>query len=175
MMDKERCDILVFGVGNPLLTDDGIGPKLVEELKGLINDKRICFETSFLGGMEVLEYVSGYNRLVIIDAIKTPGGIIGDVYHLTPGDFRETCHLSSFHDVSFLTALKLGDKLGFSIPKQIDIIAIEIEEDLVFSEDFSPSLAPKYEEILLSCRIFIEGVLSEENSREIIERSSYDT
>jgi Ni,Fe-hydrogenase maturation factor len=56
--------------------------------------------------------------------------------------------LSSFHDTSFLTALKFGKKLGFKIPQKIHIIAIEIIEDRTFGNEFTEPLKRRYDEIL---------------------------
>jgi hydrogenase maturation protease len=145
--------ILVLGVGNEILMDDGIGPRLVNDLKELTTyDLRLTtnikFENLFIGGLGLLEYIQDYDIVIILDAIKTLNGVPGDVYYYTPDDFKETLHLSSFHDASFLTALKFGDKLGFNIPKKIHIIAVEIIEDRTFGKDFTQPLQDRYDEIL---------------------------
>ena len=139
--------ILVLGVGNEILTDDGIGPKLAYRLENDFQNPKIRFDTASLGGLELLEFIQGYQTVVFIDAIKTQNGIPGSVYYFTPSDFKETLHLSNLHDVSFLTALKFGEKVGMQIPDKIRIIAIEIIEDLVFSNSFSPEIEEKYEDI----------------------------
>jgi hydrogenase maturation protease len=99
--------------------------------------------------------------VIILDAIKTKDGIPGAIYYLTPSHFKETLHVSSFHDVSFLTALDLAERLGIPIPDQIDIIAIEIVEDLTFASEFSPLIAKKYpriyQEVLESVQKFISS------------------
>ena len=144
MKDKKHST-LILGMGNDILTDDGIGPKLVQELQKTLNHPQVTFQQSAVGGLEILELIRGYERVVIIDAIKTKDGVPGIIYHLTPSYFKETLHLSSFHDVSFLSALDLAEKMEIPIPNQIDIIAIEIVEDLIFSNEFSPPIAQKYE------------------------------
>ena len=79
-----RNRILIHGIGNEILTDDGIGPKLVKRLKGNLSRTDIDFETAFLGGLELLEYFQGYYTVIFIDAIRTKGGIPGTVYQLSP-------------------------------------------------------------------------------------------
>jgi hydrogenase maturation protease len=139
--------ILILGIGNDILTDDGIGPKIVMELQEEFHHDNLSFMTAATGGMEILEMIKDHSQVIIIDAIKTRDGIPGTLYHLTPAHFKETLHISSFHDVSFLTALKLADKLDLPVPEKIDIIAVEILEDLTFSSEFSKPIAEKYEEI----------------------------
>ena len=102
-------DILILGLGNDLLTDDRIGPKLVHDLKARIVHPNVIFETAAVGGLELLEIIRDYKKVIIIDAIKTAEGICGSVYDLTPTDFMETSHLSNIHDISFLTALRLAE------------------------------------------------------------------
>jgi len=46
-----------------------------------------------------------------------------------------------------LTALEFAKSMNMQLPSQIDIIAIEIVEDLTFSNDFSPMIANKSEQI----------------------------
>lgn len=146
-VDNSEKKALLLGIGNDILMDDGIGPRLVNDIKEITNSDRFDYANINLGGLEVLEFIKGYEELVIIDAIKTKKGKPGDVYMLTPDDFIETCHLSNFHDVSFLTALKLGAELEMGIPETILIIAVEIVEDTCFGVDLSPELEKKYDDV----------------------------
>ncbi len=155
-MEEKSNNILILGIGNDILTDDAIGPKLARDLQKDLTNENISFMTAAAGGLEILEMIKEFYRVVIIDAIKTRGGIPGTIYYLTPANFKETLHISSFHDVNFLTALKLAEKLEISIPEQIDIIAIEIVEDLTFSNDFSKELASRYEDIYREIKGFLE-------------------
>jgi hydrogenase maturation protease len=146
-MEHRNKNTLILGIGNDILTDDGIGPKLVMDLREELAPAHVTFKTAATGGMDILELIKDYPRVIILDAIRTKDGIPGTVYFLTPSDFRETLHISSFHDISFLTALELAERLDIPIPDQIYIIAIEIVEDLTFSSEFSPPIAEKYDRI----------------------------
>jgi len=139
-------------VGNDILTDDGIGPRLVQRLMREGPPGPFQYETATLGGLELVERMAGYRRAVFIDAIKTAGGTPGDVYFLTPANFKTTLHLSNIHDISFLNALELGRRLGFQIPDDIRIFAVEIVEDREFGEAFTPPVQARYEEIFRTIR-----------------------
>lgn len=158
-MPGAQSDILILGIGNDILTDDAIGPKIVKRLQEDLSYDNISFLTAAAGGLEILEMIKNYQQVIIIDAIKTRDGIPGTVYYLTPENFKETLHISSFHDVSFLTALKLAAKLEIPVPGRIDIIAIEIVEDLTFSNDFSEEIAPKYDNIYSEIKDQLAGYL----------------
>ena len=139
--------ILVLGLGNEILMDDGIGPKLALELGNLLDNPGITYETAAVGGMELIEMIRDYNHVIIIDAIKTRDGIPGSVYYLTPSSFKETLHISNLHDISFITALKMAKEIGIRITDKIDIVAIEIIEDRVFGEEFTLPVQNKFHEI----------------------------
>ena len=139
---------LVLGIGNDILTDDGIGPKIVNDLKTLERSPELIFETTTLGGLEILEIIKDYKKVIIIDAIRTIDGKPGEIFFFTPDDFKETLHLSNLHDINFLTALELGEKLGIPMPEEIHIIAIEIVEDQVFGTSFTPVIEEKYYNIM---------------------------
>jgi hydrogenase maturation protease len=154
-----KKETLILGVGNDILTDDGVGIKLCREMQQRLKYDNIFYDTACLGGLEILEYIRGYKTVIFIDAIKTQGGIPGTVYYFTPKDFKETSNLSNIHDVSFLKALEIGRTLYINVPESIHIVAVEIKEDLTFSEDFTPELQAKYPEAILKTQALIEDIL----------------
>ena len=150
---------LVLGLGNDILMDDGVGPKLMRVVAEQYPFPDFDYDTAALGGMELIEMMRDYSRIIIIDAIMTRGGIPGAVYHLTPANFKETSHISNLHDISFLTALKMAESLDIYISDKIDIIAVEIVEDRVFGEEFTPELAANYEETKTEVLAMIKELL----------------
>jgi hydrogenase maturation protease len=152
---------LILGIGNEILTDDGIGPKLVKELQYGKSLTDFDLSTVFIGGLDILELIQGYEKVIFIDAIITNDGTPGTVYHFKPEDFKETLHLSNLHDANFLTALELGKKTGLKIPEEIHIIAIEIIEDRIFSDQFSPEIEMKFPGILETVLSLINSLCQE--------------
>jgi hydrogenase maturation protease len=160
-MNKKK---LVLGVGNEILMDDGIGPRVVEALQEKMSSPGVDYRTTTLGGLDILEFVVGYEWVAFIDAIKTKDGVPGTVYEFTPSDFKETLHLSNLHDISFLAAIELGKKLGYNIPKAIHIFAVEILEDQVFGEEFTTPLQKRFEAIIDEIHAGIQEKLKNEKS-----------
>lgn len=156
---QEENKILILGMGNDILTDDGIGIKITKFLEKNFPFPNIVYDTLSLGGLEIIEYIREFKMVIIIDAIKTLNGIPGTVYQFIPDDFKETTHLSNIHDVSFLTSLKLARELGITTPEHIHIIAVEIIEDMIFSEELTPPLQEKYPEILKKITEIVEELL----------------
>jgi len=131
---------LVLGLGNPILGDDGVGFCVVEELKKIIQRKDVTLESAALAGLELLDLLSGYDRVIIIDAIQT-GGRPGRIYRLSPDSLQTTSHAGTPHDVNFATALELGKKLNIPLPRKMDILAIEAADVTSFKETLTPDVA----------------------------------
>lgn len=149
---------MILGVGNEILMDDGIGPKIVKRLAREFSSDSVEYQTAGLGGLELVELIQGFQKVIFIDAIKTGQGQAGDVYFYTPADFKETLHLSNLHDISFLQALELAKQMNLDIPADIRIIAIEIVEDRVFGEELTSELQKKYEQIYHSIKEYLESI-----------------
>ena len=153
-------EILVLGLGNEILSDDGVGVKIVNDLAPRLEMPGVDFNTSVLGGLELLEIISGYHTIIIVDAIMTGLFQPGEMLRYSLGNYRETLHLSNPHDTNFKATLDFGEKIGFQIPRVIRILAIEIEECLLFSNSFSKTLAIKYQDILQTTQSYIKSIIA---------------
>lgn len=142
-----KKNILVLGIGNEMLKDDGIGPKVVKKLQNFMPSGNIDYMTSLVGGMETIELMKGYEEVVIVDGIMTKDGVPGTVYFMSYPLNKNTLHLSNAHDISFDMSVKLARKLDIPFPEKIKIIAIEIVEDREFGEELTPPLQKSYNDI----------------------------
>lgn len=131
---------LVLGLGNPILSDDGVGIRVARALEGRLHQQEITVTETSMGGLNLVDLLTGYDKAIIIDAIQTVGGKAGQIYRLKPGAFDATRYASTPHDVNFATALELGNRLGLALPKQIDIFAIEVADASTFSEECTPEI-----------------------------------
>jgi hydrogenase maturation protease len=131
---------LILGIGNLILSDDGVGCKvaqrLEERLKGHLD---ITVKETSLSGLSLLDELTGYERLIIVDAIQTKGGKPGDIYKLSPSDFK-TGRMAIIHDLGLFSTLELGRKLEMEMPREVVIFAIEAKEMAVFSEKCTPAV-----------------------------------
>lgn len=129
---------LVLGVGNPILSDDGVGIHVARELKQLsLPDVEV--EELAASGLELLDLVMGYDKVIIIDAIQTRNGTPGEIHHLQEGDFEKSVHGSSPHGINIATALALGRKIAPDrMPKEVVFIAVEAEDLVNVNERLTP-------------------------------------
>jgi len=131
---------LILGIGNPILRDDGIGPRLIQELQEHITDPDISMQETSLSGVNLMEILIGFDRAIIIDAIQGCGKP-GQVYRLTTQDFgAPQKDAFSEHNMSLFQSIELGRKLAFHMPSQIVIIAIEAENVTDFGEGLTPDV-----------------------------------
>jgi hydrogenase maturation protease len=115
---------IVLGIGNLILGDDGVGIHVANELKNHINDPTITIDEAITGGMNLLDLILGYDKAIIIDAVKSDKGEHGTVKRIPIGDFN-TMHSCNPHDVSLMEAIQMAQKMGETrIPKEIIIIGI---------------------------------------------------
>lgn len=152
---------IILGLGNPILSDDGVGNRVAQELEDKVAQRQdvAVMETS-MSGLSLIDLLAGYDKAIIVDAIQTEGGKAGQIYRLAPDAFNSTRHASSPHDVNFATALELGNKLGIAMPKQIVIYAIEVTDTSTFSEEFTP----KVKKAISKC---VESIIKELNENHL--------
>jgi hydrogenase maturation protease len=135
---------LIIGMGNPILSDDGIGIRLASEIKTMLAGEPNVevLEECTVGGLNLLDVVAGFDRVIVIDSIKTSGGRPGTWYRFAGSALRETMNLRNVHDANFATALELGRRMGMHVPAERDVIvfAVEVGDNLTFSEDLTPEL-----------------------------------
>lgn len=145
---------LVLGIGNPILGDDGVGVHVAEEVARRIQDEEIDIEDASTSGLNLLDLIVGYEKVVIIDAIMTEGGVPGTIYRLRPEDFTRSVHPGTpMHGLNFPTVLEIGKKLmPAEMPREIVIFAVEVKEIETFTEEMTPEVqaaVPRVVELVL--------------------------
>lgn len=123
---------LILGLGNPILSDDGVGIRLAYELEKKAPACDVIATSE--AGIALLDYIVGYDKLIIIDSIMSGKGKPGELYKLGLEDIGRGVSLSSSHGVDIATAFTLGEKLGYHMPKEVSIYAIEIADNTTFAE-----------------------------------------
>lgn len=139
---------LILGLGNPILSDDGVGIKVARQIREKIKNPQITVVETNETGLGLLDALTGYDEVIIIDAIQTKGGKAGQVYRLEPENFSLAKHLSSFHQVNLISALELGKMLNLAIPQRITIFAVEAKDVTNFSEKCTPAVEKAIPEVV---------------------------
>ena len=146
---------LVLGMGNPILSDDGVGLLVAERLGESVLPAGVEVRVSEVAGLRLLELVRGFTRVIIIDALKSPAEAArepGEVVRYEARDFKGGHRYSSAHSIGLDTALEIGHKLGFDMPGEVTVFAIEAEDVETFGEELSPPVAAAAERVFALVR-----------------------
>ena len=152
---------IVIGLGNPILGDDGVGWRVVDEVKrkmlasteSCLEAGDLAIESLSLGGISLMEHLLGYQRFVLVDAFlsaEEPGTIL--IARLQEIPESSAFHITSAHDTSLKNALKIGRELSVDVPEDITVVGICTTAMHDFSEQLSPPVAasvPKAGQIVM--------------------------
>jgi hydrogenase maturation protease len=133
---------LVIGLGNPILGDDGVGWRVAEEVtRRLPKRPEIQVDCFSLGGLSLMERLTGFERAILIDSIFTGKKPVGTVSRFALSDLPDLSagHTASAHDTSLRNALNVGRSMNIPLPddNQVLVVAVEAENVYDFSEDLS--------------------------------------
>ena len=142
-MTEER--VVVVGVGNLLLGDEGVGVHVVEALGREYVPPYLELIDAGTALMDVLGTLRGYQRIFLVDALRA-GGSPGSVYRLAFSELRRRAERGqltmSLHQSGLLEAAALARMQGVD-PDSITIIAVEpanMEPGIELSERVSRRL-----------------------------------
>jgi len=117
--------IVVIGIGNPLMGDDGFGVEVVEKLKGKVPNFVELYKYEVLN-FQVLNVIENSDVAIIIDVIKSNGNP-GDIYVV---DFKELNRrygrITSLHDLDIVKIIEVG-RFVYNLPEKIVIVGVEPE------------------------------------------------
>jgi len=138
---QQNSKTLILGIGNPILRDDGVGHILVQQLSSYISSPDIELKETSLAGLNLAELLSDFNSVIVIDALQSVGAP-GKVHCLKPEDFHiEKVGQYDQHSTGLLQALELGKALGWPMPEDVTIVAVEAGDVASFGDDLTPEVA----------------------------------
>jgi len=134
MSSEKSCStgrILVLGLGNILLKDEGVGVHIAQMLQELALPHNVEVVDGGTASLDVLLLVPGIEKLVVIDALRA-GKEAGTIYKARlkseERDKLEQIFSSgsriSLHQVGLIDALAIAERMNCA-PKEIAIIGIE--------------------------------------------------
>jgi hydrogenase maturation protease len=142
----------IIGLGNSILTDDGVGIYAARELRHCLKeagaDSPFDIVETEVGGFALMELIVGWPHIILVDAIQFEGLIPGTVVRIQPEDLHTSLRLRSVHDIDLPTVLELGRKLGLAMPEEISIFGIQAEDALTLGERLTDSAQRGMKEVV---------------------------
>lgn len=132
--------LLILGVGNPWLGDDGLGPRAIEALErsgGLPPEARLL--DGGTRGLALLPEIEDAGRVIVIDAIDV-GAAPGTIVRLEGADAQKALGRSvSAHDVGLRDVLWIALLRG-TFPEDLVLFGVQVAA-LEAGADLSPEVA----------------------------------
>jgi len=136
--------VLILGLGNPLRKDDGIGPRVIDELNARKLPEGITTLDGGTGGLDILQIIEGWSDVVIVDAADIDAGqgqiAPGEFVRFTPKQVQltESSDAFSLHHAGLAEVLSLARALERRLPS-IVIFAVQ-PKDVGWGEGLSPEV-----------------------------------
>lgn len=146
-MNEQR--IVVLGVGNILLKDEGIGVRVVEELLRRYDfPANVRLVDGGTQGLWLMSTIQEADHLIVVDAVLG-GGEPGTIYRLERDDLPKGLRAKqSAHDSDLVEALNLCSLLD-SGPKSVVVVGIEPQDIQPFGLELTEKVSSKIEDLVL--------------------------
>ncbi len=140
-----RPATLIVGLGNPLRGDDGIGPRVVEELLQRELPDNVEVVDGGSGGLDLLQLLENREQAVVIDAARM-GRDPGQFTRFTPEEVHLSPRSFSPHHASLVEVMTLAHALGLSLP-QIIVFGVQPAK-MDWGEGLSPNVENALPELI---------------------------
>ena len=165
MNSIDDLKILVAGIGNVLMSDDGFGPSVVELLQSRNVSKSVELRDMGTAGLTVATELDGFDIVIFIDSMETnadPGTVKQFEIDLATIDSSEAAELSKLtvHEVGLEGLLKFSKAIG-TLPERVFLFGCAPER-----LSLGYGLSPKVE---MAAKVATEKILE---LLEILEKKS---
>ncbi len=124
--------VLVLGIGNSLLSDDGVGIRVAREIKNRINNVDLAEANT--AGLSLLDYMSGYDKVIFIDSTTRKDIPAGTVRKFSMEEIEKSYPFIS-HGINLPLTIEFGKRCGEDVPADIKIYGIGTKDTTTFSEN----------------------------------------
>ena len=139
--------ILVLGLGNTIMSDDGFGVRAVESLSSRYRfqgDVRLLDGGTL--GLDLLPHLEGVERLLIIDALEMKAAP-GTVFRLAGEEVpRAFASKLSVHQMGVQDLLAVAEMMGH-LPKELVVWGVQ-PENIELGTELTPTVTAALEPVL---------------------------
>lgn len=143
---------LILGLGNELLSDDAIGILAARAAHAAFEDRDdVRVMESAMSGLALLDLFLEYDRVIVIDGIRTDRNAPGTVTELSPSDL-DAIVAPSPHYAGLPEMLAVARRLDLHFPDDVRILAVETEDPWTIGGGVSDSVRRALPEVLARVR-----------------------
>ncbi len=138
--DDTAVKTLVLGLGNPIMGDDGVGLRIVQEVRRRLRDREsVDVEECYAAGPTLLDFIVGYDALVFVDSIEC-GQPRGTVLQPKREELPDQPATIDAHGMGLIGVMNLGESMGLHVPRTLSIVAVAVDPNPEFGETLSPEV-----------------------------------
>ncbi len=115
--------LVILGLGNDLLGDDGIGLLAARALLPF-ESSGVAVRSAGQSGLYLLEHLQGFDDAIVVDSVL--GDHPGTIRELTDSELPRSI-VPSAHYVGLPEALALARSAGLAVPQRLRIFGVEID------------------------------------------------
>lgn len=148
--------ILVLGIGNYLMGDEGLGPHLAYRLEQSGIPENVDVVDGGTGGFHLLEYFENYSQVILIDA-TLDGRAPGTIRLIKPRFAQDFPPAMSTHDIGLkdmVSALQLLDRMP-----DIHLFVVSIETIQQQGIELTPEVEAVMPELEERVRVLVSELL----------------
>jgi len=131
----------IIGLGNSILSDDGVGIYAAREVRRRLAEAGRSADAdiveSEVAGFALMELMAGWEKIILLDSIQFEGLQPGTVIRIEPEDLHTSLRLRSVHDIDLPTAVELGRRMGLDMPARLTIFGIQAQDALTLGESLT--------------------------------------
>jgi hydrogenase maturation protease len=146
---------LVLGLGNEYAADDAVGvlvARAVQERLGADVD----VTWSAASGLALIELLAGYDRAVIVDAVRTGRNPPGTITEMGLADVGRVVAPST-HQAGLPELAAVAARLGLSFPAETRVLAVEVLDPFTFGGPVSEPVAAAVPQVVGRVLELLEG------------------
>jgi len=126
--------LTIIGLGNELLSDDGVGIRVLRELRKRLTSIDVVFEELSVGGLPLLDHIIDSEWCIIIDSIITGSHPPGTAFRFVQPVDHEPTTLTSSHQIDLAHVLSLATLLRPDLSRTVTVYAIEASDVQTFGD-----------------------------------------
>jgi len=138
---KSAAPTVIIGLGNDLLSDDGVGIRVLRALAERAETRSAELHEAPIGGLGLLDHILGHERCIIVDAIATGTHPPGTLMQVPLTEGAAPAVLSSSHQIDLLQVLALARMMGGDVPRSVTVYGIEAKDVTTFHEGCTEEVA----------------------------------
>ncbi|MBM4176183.1 MAG: hydrogenase maturation protease [Ignavibacteria bacterium] len=147
--------ILILGVGNVLMGDEGVGISSINELSKIELPENVEVLDGGTGGFHLLSYFENYSKIILIDA-ALDGKPAGEVAIIEPKFSKDFPKSLSAHDIGLKDLLESAQLLN-SFPK-IYLITISVAQFQNMGMELSKEVADSIPKVIHEVKVIIKKI-----------------